>query len=467
MKNLWKPQLRIAPGRNAVRALMLTLILLSRKSPVSMLSWIWCICLFPWAGSIGYLLFGVDRLQRIRLKQLKRYRRKAFAPQAPNCQRGPEHGLLRLLSGVNGLPTSSAEEVRVLVDAREFYPALLDQIRAAKHHIHIMFFLWRDDAWGRAFRDELVAAASRGVCVRLLLDEVGCMWLRSRFFEKFVQAGGQFSWCHTVHPWRNRFFVNLRNHRKIQVFDGRCAFIGGMNMGREYAGGDPRRGKWRDVQLRVRGEVVQQLQNVFAQDWFFATGRKIAGRSYYKIGRGKPRRVAQLVAGGPDSHSKQVEKSLVGLLNFATERVWILPSYFVPNRVLVNALQLCAARGVDVRILVSRKSDHPYLWRISRSFYEELLRYGVRIFEFAAALSHSKVMLIDSQWLMVGSANLDHRSLELNFEANLLVRVPEEIKRLEEVLAADFADSREIRPCAAGFGQRLTDGACRLLAPLL
>lgn len=454
-----------ALGRNGVRALTLTLVLLSRKSPVSMLSWIWYVCLFPWAGSISYLLFGIDRLERSLV--LKRRRRKALMPLKRGCVRDREEGLLRLLSGINGLPVASAQEVRVLLDAREFYPALLDQIRAAKHHVHIMFFLWRDDAWGRAFREELIAAVQRGVCVRILLDEVGCMWLSSRFFDPFIKAGGHFSWCHTVHPWRKRFFVNLRNHRKIQVFDGRSAFIGGMNMGREYAGGDPRMGKWRDVQLWVRGEIVEQLQGIFAEDWFFATGAKISGRSYYGSSRSKASHISQLIAGGPDSHLKHVEKSVVALLNHASERVWILPSYFVPNRVLLNALQLCAARGVDVRILVSRKSDHPYLWRISRSFYQELLQYGVRIFEFAAALSHSKVMLVDSQWLMVGSANLDHRSLDLNFEANLLVRAPEQIKRLEAVLVADFANSREILSCAGGLGQRLVDGACRLVAPLL
>lgn len=444
---------------HGMRVLMLPWILLSRKPPVAMLSWIWCIWLFPFAGSAAYLLFGVDRFERARLRNRKRRARVL------NHESG-EQGLLRLLSEVNEQPTSSVEELEVLLEARAFYPALLEGIKKAKHHIHVMFFLWRNDAWGRAFRDELTLAARRGVIVRVLLDEVGCLRLRSSFFQPFVAAGGKFSWCNTLHPWRSRYFFNLRNHRKIQIIDGRLAFIGGMNIGREYAGADPQMGHWRDVQLRVKGAVVHQLQELFAEDWFFATGMRIAGRSYYR-GNGRQKHLAQLIAGGPDSHFKEVEKSLVALLNHATERVWILPSYFVPNRVLLNALQLCAARGVEVCILVSKRSDHPYLCRISRSYYEELLRYGIRIFEFAAALSHSKVMLIDRQWLMVGSANLDRRSLELNFEANLLVRAPEEVARLERVLAADFANSREIKRRYAGVGERLVDGVCKLVAPLL
>lgn len=428
---------------------------------MAMLSWIWAICLFPCLGSVAYWLFGIDRFERQRLRRRRRRRNAHLALE------GADGALLRLLEGVNALPTSSVEEMELLIDASSFYPALLQQIREARHHIHVIFFLWRDDSWGRTFRDELAAAARRGVTVRLLLDEIGCVWLRAAFFEPLIAAGGEFSWCNTLHPRGKRFFFNLRNHRKIQVFDGHTAFIGGMNIGREYAGADPSKGRWRDLQLQVRGAVVEQLQHVFAEDWYFATGKKIAGRSYSTKTSKRVVKPVQLIVGGPDSRSKEVEKSLVALLNFAKERVWILPSYFVPNRVILNALQLCAVRGVDVRILVSKRSDHPYLCRISRAYYGELLGYGVRIFEFAAALSHSKVMLIDRDWLMVGSANLDRRSLELNFEANLLLRAPEELVLVEQVLAEDFANSSEIFRCGTSFSERLMDGVCRLMAPLL
>jgi cardiolipin synthase len=264
--------------------------------------------------------------------------------------------------------------------------------------------------------------------------------------------------------------MNLRNHRKLQIIDGEYAFVGGMNIGREYAGADPEIGGWRDTQLEVRGNVVTFLQETFATDWYFATESRIAGPDFYPAASAGEGHLCLVIAGGPDAPREPIPKSLIALLNFATQRVWMATGYFAPDVPLLSALQICAARGVEVRLLVSEKSDHPYLVLVGRSYYEDLLRYGIRVFEYSQAINHSKAMLIDEEWLMVGSANSDNRSMRLNFELNLLAHAPEQARELEAMFEEDFAASREInftqfaqRP----FRQRLLEAALRPLAPLL
>ena len=187
--------------------------------------------------------------------------------------------------------------------------------------------------------------------------------------------------------------MNLRNHRKLQIIDGRVAFVGGMNIGREYACEDEAIGLWRDAQAEVSGNVVTHLQEVFATDWFFATEERITGSDYFpELTPEHGAHLCQVIAGGPDLPREPLPKSLISLLNFASKRVWIATGYFAPDILLLSALQICAARGVEVRLLISEKTDHPYLVQVGRSYYEELLRYGVRVFEYSKGINHAKVM---------------------------------------------------------------------------
>jgi cardiolipin synthase len=317
----------------------------------------------------------------------------------------------------------------------------------------------------------LVAAARRGVEVRVLLDQIGSLGLRRSFFHPLIEAGGKFAWFRTAHPLRNRWTFNLRNHRKLQIIDGRIAFVGGMNMAREYAGEDPEIGPWRDVQIELTGGAAKKLQMVFADDWFFATEEKLLAPCYYPRAGGPQSILVQSLPDGPDSPDDPIQMSIVFMLNAARSRVWLTAGYFVPKEPLLTALQLAAARGVDVRLLVSEKSDHPMLINVGRSYYEELLRFGVKIYEYEAGINHAKVGLIDDEWLMVGSANFDVRSMRLNFELNTLIRDRDRAAELEAVLRHDFdIDSHRIvleeflrRP----WSQRFKESLLRPLAPLL
>lgn len=451
-------------------------VLLARKRPTATLAWVWSIIALPFAGPIAYFMFGADRMQRKRLRKaarlgMLRHRSSRFVKQKVEELPPTKSELVRVLTNISRIPPSTADSVRLLIDSTDFYPALREQIMHARHHIHVEFFIWREDEYGLEFRDLLVDAARRGVHVRLLLDQIGCFGLRRSFFAPLLEAGGQFSWFYSLPLWRHSRFMNLRNHRKLQIIDGQVGFVGGMNLGREYAGKDPDLGTWRDAQMEVRGPVVNTLQEMFSEDWFFATNEVFAGDAYHTSWeRNENAHVVQVIAGGPDLPREPIPKSIMALIGAARKRLWLTTGYFVPNHLFLTTLQLCAARGVDVRLLVSAKTDHPYLLKIGRSYYEDLLQWGVRVFEYSEGINHKKAMLLDEEWLMVGSANSDNRSMRLNFELNLLAHAPKQAAELEALLCRELEMSQEIlleqfsrRPLR----QRLLEAALRPLAPML
>lgn len=460
-----------------VLALVAIVHLLSlRKNPASTLAWFWGILFLPYLGVLLYWAIGADRLRRKRLRRragfasFRRDRHQSRHEKALASVPPEDAGLARVLARLTGIPPTGVDTLRLLHCADDFYGALRERIDAAENHVHVQFFIWRDDDAGRVLRDALVAAARRGVKVRVLLDELGSVLLASSHFRDLVAAGGEFSWFQTISPLRRRFLFNLRNHRKVQIIDGAVAFVGGMNVGREYQGLDPDFGAWRDMQAELTGPIACVLQESFADDWFFATGRKVVEPCYYPEARTAGRFPTLVVAGGPDDPSAPMQSSIVAILNHATRRAWITTGYFVPNGVTMIALQLCAARGVDVRLLITEKTDHPGLLRIGRSFYDELMAAGVRIFEYSLALNHTKAAVVDEDWLLVGSANLDNRSLRVNFELSVFTRNPEAAAEFAGRLEKDFAASTEITP--ENFARRprfekAIEATLRPFAPLL
>ncbi len=457
-------------------------LLLLKKRPAATLAWLWAILFIPLLGSVAYFLFGTDRLKRRRLKRRNLFSARSSHRTAPESTTDDataallqkltrrDRQFLQLVSRINQLPVSSAASLRLLCNAEEFYPALAQRINEAVHHIHLEFYIWQGDDTGARFLNLLTAAAQRGVIVRLLLDGVGSHRLAESRLAEFTAAGGQFSWFQSLDPKRLRFFMNLRNHRKLQIIDGTIAFVGGMNIGREHEQPDPELGAWRDVQLEVSGSVACALQEVFADDWFFATGQKIAHSVYYPVHPGPPLQPVHIVLGGPDRRNEPIAKSIVSLLNDAEDRVWIATGYFVPDDIVLAALALAANRGVDVRLLISARTDHPWLVRVGRSYYGELLTAGVRIFEYSAGIHHAKIALADDHWSMVGSANLDYRSMRLNFELNLLVHSKAENTAIARIFDQDFKLCEEIDPkefARRPFRQKFTEAALRPLSPLL
>ena len=457
-------------------------LLLLKKRPAATLAWLWAIVFIPYVGALAYFALGTDRLKRRRLRRRSLYSARSTRSSAPETTTDPatarmlervsmrDRQFFQLLSRINQLPVSSAGNLRILRDSVEFYSALEERIRGARHHVHLEFYIWNPDGTGARFLSLLVDAARRGVVVRLLLDGVGSHGFTESLLADLLAAGGRFSWFQSLDPKRNRFFLNLRNHRKLQIVDGAVAFVGGMNIGKEYEGLDPNLGHWRDVQVEVDGPISRELQDVFADDWFFATGEKISAPAYFPAPGPEARHLAHVVLGGPDRRNEPISKSIVSLLNEASGRVWIATGYFVPDDVILAALELAANRGVDVRLLISERNDHPWLVVVGRSYYSQLLAAGVRIFEYSVGINHAKVMLADDRWAMIGSANLDYRSMRLNFELNLLFHSAERNGELARILEHDFNLSQEIEPAVFAkrpFRRRFAEAALRPLSPML
>ncbi len=440
------------------------------KSPVATLAWVWSIFLLPVVGAVFYLLFGSERVQRRRLKMISELREATETGMGVQCGVADLALQMPELQRINGFHATGCNAVTPLVDGVSFFPRLLEVIRGATHYLHVEFYIWHTDAAGRAVRDELVAAAKRGVKVRLLLDEIGSLWTPRRFFRDLEAAGGRFSWFKTFAPLRGSFHLNLRNHRKLVVADGTVALTGGMNVGDEYWTGSGKTLPYRDLQMEVRGPAASQLSWHFAQDWHFATGEALKDPALYPPQESAGPVTVQIISGGPDNDLNEIQLSVLSLLHRAKSRVWMMTPYFVPEAPLMSALQLAAMRGVDVRLLVPQKGDHRYLTAVTRSYYEGLLPHGVRIYEYRPRMLHAKLTTIDGTFSMAGSANLDIRSLRINFELNLLLSSPDIAAHFDALFERDFAQADRIRWMKfqlRPLRQKVAEAVCRPLAPLL
>ena len=453
-------------------------LLLLNKRPTATLAWLWALLLFPGLGAILYLAVGTERVRRRRRRRQKTFRRHrrltdetvahgALNKVAPNST---ERRLLETSSNIIGLPTDAVESVHLLRNGQPYYDALRRAIVEAADSVHVESFIWRKDAVGAEFLELLMAAARRGVRVRLLLDELGCLGLTQRYFRPLMAAGGEFSWCHTFYPRHNRYFFNLRNHRKLQVIDNRIAFVGGMNFGREYLGLNPALGHWSDLQVELRGPVVTRLQQVFAEDWFFATGREDPLEEAEEATNGRELSPVQVLRTGPDEDDQPMLRINLALIEAARRRLWISAGYFIPGGTMESALQVARARGVDVRLLVSEKSEHPLLVKAGRSYYDALLRQGVRIFEYRRGVEHSKYTVLDDDLAVIGSSNFDDRSMRLNFELSVLIHRRATNHALAKIFHEMQTNAHEIKrePFARRpVHERLVESALRLASPLL
>jgi cardiolipin synthase len=307
--------------------------------------------------------------------------------------------------------------------------------------------------------------ARSGIEVRVLVDDVGSRSAGRRFWKPLIEAHGQVGRFLRVNPISRWLFLNRnnRNHRKIVVVDGRVAFIGGVNVGGE---------RLRDTHIRLEGPVAARLQEVFAEDWFHATNVDLTAPHYFPPPAHLGEQRVQILASGPDDgRSHAIETIYFAALSLTRKRAWLTTPYFIPNATLAAALRTAALRGVDLRLLVPRTSDLPFVYHAARSFFPELLEAGVAIYEYPdAATLHAKTATVDGCWATVGSANFDLRSFRLNFEANAVVYGPSLATELERVFERDLSRSRrlDIREFEnRGFVERVFEGAARLVAPLL
>lgn len=446
-------------------------VLLRKEQEPVAVGWIAVILLSPFVGSALYLLFGINRIERKarKLRGLGRTARRAALTAAASSAVQADGRILRISASVNDLPFLAGNSVAPLVNGDAAYPAMLAAIEAAEKSVALSTYIFDNDAAGQKFVAALSAAVRRGVTVRVLVDDIGRRYSR-RAIDRDLKAGGVTTVRFIPQTLKFVRFFNLRNHRKLLVIDGQTGFIGGMNIrhGNELAA-QPRH-PIQDIHFEVRGPVLDQISALFEEDWQFATNIDIALPRWTGSGQPVGPVNARLVPDGPDHRSDTLQWLILGALAVSRNKVRIMTPYFIPNGALVSALCVAAMRGVDVEIVVPERSNIPLIdWAMAASF-ETLLTHNVKIFLGAPPFDHSKAMIVDGHWSLVGSTNWDQRSLRLNFEANLECLCPLLGAELERYIEGKKAKSKAVslaKVRAAPPVVRLRNNFVRLFGPYL
>jgi cardiolipin synthase len=468
-----------AAGQFLILVFTLPWILTIKKESTSAMAWCLVVVLIPWLGFLLFLLFGYTHVHRpMRRKRRHRHRfRLSNPPPAREATRGLDaepgktwKNLGRLAVRLGGFPVSEGNEVSLYPDTPRFFDELFEAVRDARRHIHLEYFIVHGDETGKRLLELLTKQAGAGVEVRLLYDAIGSRKLRGRTLGPLRQAGGRCSAFLPLSLLRRRIQINMRNHRKLAAIDGRVGFIGGSNIGDEYLGKNPWFGYWRDASLRLEGPAVAGLQQIFVEDWDFACGETIQGEEYFPDLEPVGDDVVQIMESGPDQELNSIRELFFAAISSAEERLWIATPYFVPDGGILDALRLAGYSGVDVRVLCPFKPDHLLPFYAGRYYFADMLSAGVKIYQYTKGMIHSKLILVDGKWASLGSANLDWRSLHLNFEATCILHTPELIAELEQTFVNDLKDSILVeRQAFAGrpFVSRLAENACRLVSPVL
>lgn len=371
------------------------------------------------------------------------------------------------LQAVADQPLLNGNAVELLINGHQTFHRMLESIHSATDYILVQFFIVHGDRVGDIFKTALIDKAREGVRVFFLYDEIGSRKL-PRIYRNTLQAAGVSVRAFNSRRGKgNRFQLNFRNHRKLLIVDGREAFVGGLNLGNEYLGVTQRYGNWRDTHLRVCGPCLLMLQRSFLRDWFWATAQ-IPRLCWTAIAQKENIRTL-VVSSGPADYVDTCALMFVAVIHGARRRLWIATPYFVPDEMVVSALQLAAMRGVDVRIMLPERPDHLLVYLSAFSYYSEMHVAGVRIFRYQPGFLHQKVTLVDDDLAVVGTANLDNRSFRLNFETSMIVYDRDFAAKVTDMLVSDFSQSIEADTNAFDkkpLWFRFVVSVSRLLAPV-
>ncbi|WP_239618811.1 cardiolipin synthase [Cohnella mopanensis] len=459
-----------------------TILVLEYRRPAHATAWLFILFLFPVVGFILYYFLATEFRrsrkarrrgsldQRRRAKLLKMSNNLLSPDQLPATEFSSRTRLFRALLKRGELPISARNRSEIYNNGMDTYEAMLKAIRGAQSHIHLSSYIVRDDGVGREFQQALILKAQQGVKVRLLYDGIGSIKLKDSYIRILQEGGVE---CACFFPLRPSFLkkrMNYRNHRKIIVVDGLVGFVGGINLGDEYIGKHPRLGYWRDSHLKLEGDSVYWLQEVFLKDWAMATSDKPDDPAFFPDHNCKYDEPVQIVPAGPNRKGDAVHDSVFAMVTSAKERVWITTPYFIPSASIAMALHDAAISGVDVRILIPFVPDTWLVHFASLSYVEEMMRSGVRVWQYKKGFVHAKTLVMDKVVAVVGSANMDLRSFYSNFEINAHLFDPAAISHVEEDFMQDMKDSEEInlqkflkRPRS----QKVREALARILSPLL
>lgn len=472
---LYQPWLYVTLSATYALSIITVVIVIigENRNPVKSLAWVTILLLLPAVGLVLYFFFGrnIKNKRMISRRNRRKLRKSLKLPHKKVPKDLPEQSaqLIKLASGLTGAPYYTGNSLKIFSNGKDKFESLKADLESAVHSIHLQYYIFENDFIGRTIADILMRKAAQGVNVRVIYDHVGSVHVRGDFFKSMRKAGVE------AHPFFKVAFiplaskVNWRNHRKMVIIDGKIGYIGGMNIADRYIDGGKKFNLWRDCHMRMLGPAVASLQYSFARDWSFM-GHELIDEDIEPDIDPVGNMGVQTVTGGPMSRWNNMAHVFLQAISSAKTRIWLQTPYFLPPEYLMHALQNAALSGVDVRIMIPRKSDSLFLTLASRSYFTECIRAGVKFYFFDAGMLHSKVLIIDNSISSVGSTNFDFRSFEHNFEGNLIVYSKEFTENLMNVFVADQELSTRIRPDEwkkRPLIQRAFESVLRLFSPIL
>ncbi|WP_339226445.1 cardiolipin synthase [Oceanobacillus sp. FSL K6-2867] len=463
-------------------ALGISIVFLERKDPTSSWAWLMVLLFIPIAGFILYLIFGKpisnrriftwDKKSMMGVKttvqsQLRTLEDKDFHFNDEAMREYSD--LVYLLLRNDDAIFSQDNKIGIYTDGQEKFEALIQDLQKAKDHIHMQYYIMRSDELGQRLAEVLIKKANEGVDVRVLYDDMGSRSLKRSYVKRLKNAGVM---VESFFPSKLiiNFKINYRNHRKLTIIDGKIGYIGGFNVGDEYLGKSRKFGYWRDTHLRVMGEAVQSLQTRFILDWNQASKNDILYDDRYYNTSPSGDVGIQIVSSGPDTEWEQIKNGYIKMIMAAKDYIYIQTPYFIPDESVKDALRIAALSGVDVKIMIPNKPDHPFVYWATLSSSGELLTAGAEVFIYQNGFLHAKTIVVDGKIASVGTANIDVRSFRLNFEVNAFLYDTEIAERLVQRFNDDIELSTQMTKKLYDqrtIGIRFKESISRLISPVL
>jgi cardiolipin synthase len=446
-------------------------VISENRNPIKTIAWLLVLIFVPIVGLIVYNIIGQDtrRMRHISERKYRQIKALSFKNLTynKNTKILPEYAnLINLLKNSNLSPVLQGSKIEIITEGPRMLEALLADMEKAKHHIHIEFFIFKNDETGTVVKNMLMRKAAEGVEVRFIYDNIANFFIPRRFYNEMKRSGVQITSLMKAHITKFANRINYRNHRKIVVIDGRVAYTGGMNISNNYFINPT----WRDTHLRIHGQGVLGLQANFLIDWYSSGEPFLDDETYFPETKNYTQNLMQIATGGPYSLYHNLLQATVNIIIGARRYIYMQTPYFLPSEPLFQALQMASLSGVDVRLMVSRKSDSRYVDPAAHSYYSDLLEAGMKIYELEDKFMHAKTIVTDDMLSVIGSANLDFRSFETNFEINCFIYDRDIALQNRDIFMADMEQCREVtldewqkRPQ----WRRFFDSFMRLFAPLM
>lgn len=453
------------------------LIFIDHHPPQVTIAWLLIFVVSSYVGFLAYILFGRNLLKQRNARRKRLITDESVAVLHHGCDERlidlesdeDIHKVKRLLMNNSNACLTRDNQVEIFADGTVKFERLFDDLTKAKRHIHIEYFILKSDYLGGILKQILVEKARAGVEVRLIYDAVGSWKLSKSYIKELTDAGVEVeSFYPVVLPVFSRE-LNYRNHRKIVVIDGEIAYVGGVNVGDEYIGLDKKFGYWRDSHLRYTGSGVHALQKIFLNDWYYLTKKLMSDPGYFPEPIDTAEEEMQVVESGPDYNWEAIKQAFFTIITGATKSLLITTPYLVPDEGMMMSLRNAALSGVDVQIILPQKADHFFVYWATRDNLEQLLQDGVKIYLYRKGFIHSKCIIADSKVASIGTANLDNRSMGINYEVNAFLYSQPSIARLESDFKQDLRHCQELnlaqfmeRP----LWQKFLESVGRIFSPL-